>query len=98
MVDVSFNQRNYFELIIKKLNPIFLYLFILIYLLFIVVSLDTPVLPVKQWEEHKKLRELVEKIREKQSGTCTIILVMYIIKLYLTQQVQVRGYVEKSPK
>ena len=36
--------------------------------LFVVVSLDTPVLPVKQWEEHLKLRELVEKIREKQTG------------------------------
>ena len=36
--------------------------------LFVVVSLDTPVLPTKQWEEHLKLRTLVEKIREKQTG------------------------------
>lgn len=35
--------------------------------IFELVSLDTPVLPVKQWEEHLKLRELVEKIRAKQA-------------------------------
>ena len=44
--------------------------------LFVVVSLDTPVLPTKQWEEHLKLRTLVEKIREKQTGmiNCSAIL------------------------
>jgi len=36
--------------------------------LVIVISLETPVLPVKQWEEHLKLREMVEKIRERQTG------------------------------
>jgi len=36
--------------------------------LWIVISLETPVLPVKQWEEHLKLREMVEKIRERQAG------------------------------
>ncbi|XP_073241569.1 actin-histidine N-methyltransferase-like [Porites lutea] len=35
--------------------------------IFELVSLDTPVLPTKQWEEHLKLRTLVEKIREKQT-------------------------------
>lgn len=36
--------------------------------IFELVSLDTPVLPLKQWQEHLKLRELVEKIRAKQKG------------------------------
>lgn len=40
--------------------------------LFLVVSLDTPVLPTKQWEEHLKLRTLVEKIREKQTGMISV--------------------------
>lgn len=34
----------------------------------LVISLETPVLPVKQWEEHLKLREMVEKIRRRQAG------------------------------
>ena len=34
----------------------------------IVISLETPILPVKQWEEHLKLREMVEKIRKRQAG------------------------------
>ncbi|XP_068711253.1 actin-histidine N-methyltransferase-like [Montipora foliosa] len=36
--------------------------------IFELVSFDTPILPTKQWEEHLKLRELVEKIRAKQKG------------------------------
>ena len=42
------------------------------HLFFLVVSLDTPVLPTKQWEEHLKLRTLVEKIREKQTGMISV--------------------------
>lgn len=37
-------------------------------LLWLVISLETPVLPVKQWEEHVKLREMVEIIRKRQAG------------------------------
>ena len=48
------------------------------YLLFIVISLETPVLPVKQWEEHLKLREMVEEIRKRQAG-----MVNFNINLYL---------------
>ena len=47
-------------------------------LLFIVISLETPVLPVKQWEEHLKLREMVEEIRKRQAG-----MVNFNINLYL---------------
>ncbi|KAL9984830.1 hypothetical protein ACROYT_G007166 [Oculina patagonica] len=35
--------------------------------IFELISLETPVLPAKQWEEHLKLREMVEKIRERQA-------------------------------
>jgi len=35
--------------------------------IFEIISLETPVLPVKQWEEHLKLREMVEKIRRRQA-------------------------------
>lgn len=35
--------------------------------IFELVSCDTPVLPAKQWEDHLKLRKLVEVIREKQT-------------------------------
>lgn len=34
--------------------------------IFEIISLETPILPVKQWEEHLKLREMVEKIRNRQ--------------------------------
>ena len=59
--------------------------------LFVVVSLDTPVLPTKQWEEHLKLRTLVEKIREKQTGMisvdvlqfCCTILYSCLVKLII---------------
>ena len=37
-------------------------------LLWLVISLETPVLPVKQWEEHVKLHEMVETIRKRQAG------------------------------
>lgn len=36
--------------------------------IFELISLETPVLPVKQWEEHVKLREMVEIIRKRQAG------------------------------
>lgn len=36
--------------------------------IFELISLETPVLPVKQWEEHVKLREMVETIRKRQAG------------------------------
>ena len=42
--------------------------YVVLFSLLIVVSFDTPILPTKQWEEHLKLRELVEKIRAKQKG------------------------------
>ena len=48
-------------------------------LLWLVISLETPVLPVKQWEEHVKLREMVETIRKRQAGKLYLFYYIYIL-------------------
>ena len=62
MVKCATFSKMYF-----KLCPVSHLLLILMFSL-IVISLETPILPVKQWEEHLKLREMVEKIRKRQAG------------------------------
>ena len=53
-------------------------------LLWLVISLETPVLPVKQWEEHVKLREMVETIRKRQAGKLYLFYYIYIFYILVS--------------